>query len=53
MDDASARLKDVIGGRKGTLGLVPDEVKRSQAYKKAKADFDKANPAVRWYTRIS
>jgi hypothetical protein len=40
LDDAAAKLKKFP---KGDMGMTPDKVKSSPAYKKAKTDFEKAS----------
>lgn len=51
LDDASAELNKVTGGKKGNMGLVPDEIKNTPEYKAAKAKVDSAFNALKTFNK--
>jgi len=48
MDDASAKLKKFP---RGDMGMTPDKVKSSPAYKKAKADYEKVSDLTKRFLK--
>lgn len=46
MDNAGARLKAIPGVGSGAMGLTPDSVKQSAAYRDARREFDSAMRAL-------
>lgn len=49
VDQAAKAVKAVPGVGTGPMGLTPDEVKQSEAYRKAKAEYQRAFEALRTY----
>ena len=48
VDDASAKLQKFS---KGVMGITPDKVKTSPAFKKAKAEYEKADAATKKFLK--